>query len=98
MSEDGAGFALSFQTACTGLLAYRVIKSFILLTCLLLLRQFHLLSLIFWFGSVYLSSNLNMKPDQCVYFAQISFAQAYEQETFDIKGIGGSSEILVGNC
>ena len=56
------------------------------------------ISLIFWFGSVYLSSNLNMKPDQSVYFAPISFAQAYEQETFDIKGIGGSSEILVGNC
>ena len=44
MSEDEAGFALSFQTACTGLLAYRVIQSFILLTCLLLLlRLFHLL-------------------------------------------------------
>ena len=56
MSEDEAGFALSFQTACTGLLAYRVIQSFILLTCLLLLiRLFHLLNLI-WFGSVYLSS------------------------------------------
>ena len=59
------------------------------------------ISLIFWFGSVYLSSNLNTKPDQSVYFAPISFAQAYEQETFDIKGIGGNADhwtILVGNC
>ena len=58
-------------------LAYRVIQSFVLLTCLPL-RLFHLLSLIFWFGSVYLSSNLNMGPDQSVYSVPIRFAQDYE--------------------